>query len=654
MVEPDLPYRMMIDLNAIDHLGVNLYSNIAAVLTETVANAWDADASEVSISFDPEQAWIIVQDDGHGMTVDDVNARYLRISYQRRKEQGGAFSPKGRAVMGRKGLGKLSLYSVAETVEIHTCRSGLRHAFRIRVPDIRASQLDRKSEYFPVPIACDPDLTVGTRIRLTDLKRERLGATMRALPKRLARRFSVIGSPTFHVFVDKAEVTAQDRGDLDVVEFLWSIGSSNYAAFCPALKEHGTLLDRRDTWPIGWSVTGWIGTSAKPKQLETEAGNLNSIPVLARGRLLQENLLDRVNDGRLYTKYLTGQIEADFLDDDNAPDIATSDRQRVLEDDPRYQSLIEYLRSSLNVVESQWNEWRNKYGADEVTSEHPVVAEWLDALPPMLRGHAQQLIAKVGSIPVERDEDRLELLRHSVIAFERLRIRGSVDSLIAAIEAGTSAPALDGLLRELTGRDALEAALYHDIVSLRLDVIRSFADLTDKDAREQLLQKWLFNHLWLLDPAWERAAGSERMEKQLRLAGVILDDEEQKDRLGRFDIAYKTIAGQHVIVELKRSGRKMKLLELVAQGQFYVDAVKAAARAAGEENPDVIVVFAVGSPIEEQKSDPSRYRAMMQSVSPGSRAVQYESLIQGALRQYQEYLDVAHDLDKLDAIVRRL
>jgi CBS-domain-containing membrane protein len=45
---------------------------------------------------------------------------------------------------------------------------------------------------------------------------------------------------------------------------------------------------------------------------------------------------------------------------------------------------------------------------------------------------------------------------------------------------------------------------------------------------------------------------------------------------------------------------------------------------------------------------------MMQSVSPGSRVVQYETLIQGALRQYQEYLDVARNLDKLDAIVRRL
>ena len=33
-------YKMTVDLNILDHLGINLYSNIAAVLTEAVANAW--------------------------------------------------------------------------------------------------------------------------------------------------------------------------------------------------------------------------------------------------------------------------------------------------------------------------------------------------------------------------------------------------------------------------------------------------------------------------------------------------------------------------------------------------------------------------------------------------------------------------------------
>jgi hypothetical protein len=33
-------YKMTVDLNMLDHLGINLYSNIAAVVVETGANAW--------------------------------------------------------------------------------------------------------------------------------------------------------------------------------------------------------------------------------------------------------------------------------------------------------------------------------------------------------------------------------------------------------------------------------------------------------------------------------------------------------------------------------------------------------------------------------------------------------------------------------------
>ena len=47
-------YRMMAGLNVGDHLGINLYSNIAAVLTEAVTNAWDADAETVEIDLSPQ------------------------------------------------------------------------------------------------------------------------------------------------------------------------------------------------------------------------------------------------------------------------------------------------------------------------------------------------------------------------------------------------------------------------------------------------------------------------------------------------------------------------------------------------------------------------------------------------------------------------
>ena len=43
------PLRMRLSLDVLQHLGLNLYSNVPAVLAEVVANAWDADATAVRV-----------------------------------------------------------------------------------------------------------------------------------------------------------------------------------------------------------------------------------------------------------------------------------------------------------------------------------------------------------------------------------------------------------------------------------------------------------------------------------------------------------------------------------------------------------------------------------------------------------------------------
>ena len=121
------PYKMTLDLNVLNHLGINLYSNVAAVLTETVANAWDADASEVRISLDKNKGIITIYDNGVGMTVSDMNNKYLKVGYRRRDQTNGQLTKGGRQVMGRKGLGKLSLFSIADTIEVESFRDGERH-----------------------------------------------------------------------------------------------------------------------------------------------------------------------------------------------------------------------------------------------------------------------------------------------------------------------------------------------------------------------------------------------------------------------------------------------------------------------------------------------------------------------------------------------
>ncbi len=647
-------YKMTVDLNVLDHLGINLYSNIAAVLTEAVANAWDADAETVDIKIDPEGSWIEIIDDGIGMSVDDMNGKYLRVGYRRRDEdvEHGKTTAKGRPVMGRKGLGKLSLFSIANVIEVESAKDGAAHGLRMTVEGIHESVQKKEPFYSPESLPADKiGVAKGTRIVLHNIKRQRLGRGVLALRKRLARRFSVIGEVHgFKIDLDGRPITSADRGDLPMVQFLWQLGDAPLD-LTPAtqLLEQESLPNRFDTWDTGWKVSGWIGTARFPKQLDSEdAGNLNGIVVFARGRLFHENILDRLNDGRLYTKYLTGQIEADFLDADDAPDIATSDRQRVQEDDPRYGQLIAFLKSRLTQVEKRWTEWRKKHEVEKAKETSPALAEWLDTLPEGYKKSAETLIAKLSALPVDDEDDRKLMYRHGILAFERMKLRGSTEEFVTSIESA------DRLLAVLADRDSLEASLYRDIVKSRLDAIRDFQAIIDEDAKERVLQKYLFDHLWLLDPAWERATGSPIMESRLTTEGVLIEDMTEKERLGRVDIAYRTNAGKHVIVELKKVGRKMGLRELVEQGQTYVDKLTKILREQNQTSPDIEVIFVIGKTVDEEASNPDRLKSSMTSISPGSRIVHYDTLIRGAQEAYSAYIEKSKSLDKLEKIVDRI
>lgn len=71
--------------NTIEHLGVRMYSTLPPVLAELIANSYDADAGKVDVNlYDQVDKKIIVEDNGHGMTFDEINANFLRIGRNRR------------------------------------------------------------------------------------------------------------------------------------------------------------------------------------------------------------------------------------------------------------------------------------------------------------------------------------------------------------------------------------------------------------------------------------------------------------------------------------------------------------------------------------------------------------------------------------------
>ena len=653
----DTTYRMTLSLSVLNHLGIGLYSNVPAVLSEAVANAWDADAQRVSIDIDPNQGKISIEDDGHGMSVADANDRYLTVGYERRKALGGSKTMKfKRRVMGRKGIGKLSLFSIAKTVEVHSVKEAERHGFRMNLGDIdQKIKAGQEGDYYPDAIDIgEVELTRGTKIILTDMKRG-LNRSSQALRRRLARRFSVIdGSNDFEVVLDGCPIRIEDRGYYDKLQYIWTFGDNGLGTKEMAgrsLQHHAYRKNEVKVDGSTFRIDGWIGTVERSGQLKDADANesMNKIVLMVRGKLAQEDILEEFAEGGLYTKYVIGEIHADFLDMDDKVDIATTSRQRIIEDDPRYQALRSKVQDELKFIQGEWTSLRNK-GGRKVALENPQIREWYAQLNPDHKRDAASLFGRINRLPIEDDADKRQLFISGILAFESLRFRNLLHRLDKVSVENL------GVLEEVFVQlDDLEASAYYQITRDRLEVIRKLMNLVDDDAKERALQEHLFKHLWLLDPSWERATRTEHMETRIRKALRGLDKSLTKDEsLYRIDIQYTTTGNKHVIIELKRASRIFTIGKLVDQISRYRTEASKVLESLGKANEPLEIICVVGRPLQDWDSPNGRIVTRDTLAGLQARLVMYDELIENALEAYQDYVDRADEAGRVYRLIREI
>ena len=115
-------FHFEVDAGLLFELGEHLVTRASVALAELIKNAYDADATQVNVllenvgkTSDVNQSVIIIEDNGIGMTYDDVRENWMRIATPDKRRN--PISPKyGRNRTGAKGIGRFAARRLANSL----------------------------------------------------------------------------------------------------------------------------------------------------------------------------------------------------------------------------------------------------------------------------------------------------------------------------------------------------------------------------------------------------------------------------------------------------------------------------------------------------------------------------------------------------------
>ncbi len=365
-------FTFNISLSVLNHLGRNLYRNFITVIGEAISNSWDADASNVWIEIHRDSRSMFVTDDGTGMTGEDFQNKFLKIGYSKRKE-GQLNTSKGRAFIGRKGIGKLALLSCAQKVHIASKtidtgiiggqidNSGLNKAIK---DDVSANEYPLNT-FNSITAAKLSPLSSGTSLYFEGLN-DGVINTIDYLRKIIALnfRFSLIDQ-SFSIFLNGQPVTVDALDDLaNTTQFVWLLNQPNdeylSSKISPAVNQN--VKEYRSKTST-MRISGFVASTNKPSDLKIRGTNEKvTLDLFVNGRLREKDILKRIPTTRIVESYLYGQVHFNGLDYDE--DAFTSSREGVINDDPLYNKFLREFEIIIRGIIGEWDELRRRIGDD--------------------------------------------------------------------------------------------------------------------------------------------------------------------------------------------------------------------------------------------------------------------------------------------------
>ena len=545
------------EIGTIDHLGVKLYSTIPPMIAELISNAWDADAHNVYLYFnDKDTKSILVKDDGIGMDFDELNEKFLTIGRNRRMESNSDKTLGGRPVLGKKGLGKLSMFGIGKKITISTIKDGKKNSFIMDYDEIKKRSQERT--YYPTLIDIDVDTQEpsGTEIKIENLARQ-TGFDLQAYRKSILNRFSIFSSDFMVHINDDENLLINENGSItENHQFKWYFPDD----FSNDQKSFQDLYD----FGISNNINGTIYTSATPLSKKQQG-----IVLFSRGKLVQESMSfsERANDN--FFQYMAGSFFVDFIDKSFEIDNCSTDRKSLAWDSYENSNLIslyQLLGKIVSITQSKWRQSRKEVKKQRIEERGGDVKLWINDLNSAEKPLARKLVDAI----LENDNIS-ENSASNYIAYikDMYGFTGFQNFTAKLDELGVLGN--ENAIKLLTDWSEIEAKEYAKISMGRMKTIEQFEKYIKENASEnKILQKFLEEFPWLLDPKMEK------FEREVQYADLLkrtFPDDKELESNRRIDFLCTKSSGVVHVIELKRPNIKLTFKQL-QQISAYVEFIK--------------------------------------------------------------------------------
>lgn len=635
--------KLIIQPKVIDHLGIKMYQKPVDVISEFIANSWDADSENVNIDIQNDS--ILVQDDGIGMSFDECQSFYLTVGRDRRESTGSEFTKeKNRPVLGRKGIGKFAGFGIAESILVETIsgKNGEKTEFKMEINEILKFDAAHVPEK-PIEVITyeQPDKS-KVKNRGTSVILEGLNINVDDIPlfrKELSRRFLLTQiSDDFEIIINDEILPTSFSDDMEFI-FPNDFTESEKGLFPKVIDfdSNGWALEMLNGEEIKWRI-GFFEDTIKVDELR-------GISIFAKGKLAQKPFnfdLTGGISGQNAIEYMTGQVIMDFIDK-GSNDLIATERQRINLQTELGKQIRVWGIDLIKKLASIWKKRRSQKRIDQLNDKISGFKDRLDKLSPTERKTVESVLKKIASFS-RLGKQRFEDWSNAILtSWETGRLRNLIQE-ISEVENIDETKFIE-LMSEA---DVLTALNMAELIKTKILTIGELKLKVDSGELENTVRDYIYEHPWLVHPKWESFKKERRVSKLIKDMGIKhLNGDEFN---GRVDLMLSS-GDSLLLLEFMRPGLKVDRDHLTRIEDYVVDIREALKRETGNTLRKLPSAYLIADDKENSTTISARIdRLKDQNIF----ILTWETLIEEALHQWKDHLELIKERNPNDVRIQDL